>query len=102
MKPKIRKKQENLNGNFGAARVQGKRETLDFSKNILYKPGLKIPDPNLGFTRLVEAYNTTDDPKLKLFLKDQLKRRKAATTPPEVKPCERPISEFWEMVSRVR
>ena len=90
------------NGNFGAARIQGKRETLDLSKKILDKPGLRIPDPNLGFTRLEAAYNTTSDPKLKAFLAEQLAKRKAATTPPKVKPNERPSSPFWQMVSQVR
>jgi hypothetical protein len=98
----VRKKQENLNGNFGAARVQGKRESLDLSEKILNKKDLRIPQRDEAFTRLELAYNTTDDPKLKLFLKDQLKRRKAATTPPKVKPNERPVSEFWQMVSQVR
>jgi hypothetical protein len=97
-----RKKHENLNGNFGAARIQGKRDSLDLSAKILNKKDLRIPRRDEAFTRLELAYNKATDPELKSYLKDQLKRRKAATTPPKVKPNERPVSEFWQMVSQVR
>jgi hypothetical protein len=89
-------------GNFGKAKVQGKRETLDFSQTILSKENLRIPTQTDAFTRLETAYNTTTDPKLKEFLAEQLAKRKAATTPPKVKPNERPRAPFWEMVSLVR
>ncbi len=89
-------------GNFGKAKVQGKRETLDFSQTILSKENLRIPTQADAFTRLETAYNTTTDPKLKAFLAEQLAKRKAATTPPKVKPNERPSSPFWQMVSQVR
>ncbi len=89
-------------GNFGRAKVQGKRDSLDLTKEILSRENLRIPDRQEAFTRLELAYNKATDPKLKSYLKDQLKRRKAATTPPKVKPNERPVSEFWQMVSQVR
>jgi hypothetical protein len=89
-------------GNFGKAKVQGKRETFDFSQTILSKENLRIPSPTDAFTRLEAAYNNTNDPKLKVFLAEQLAKRKAATTPPKVKPNERPRAPYWEMVSRVR
>jgi hypothetical protein len=41
MKPTTRKKAENLNGNFGAARIQGKRDSLDLTKEILNKDNLR-------------------------------------------------------------
>jgi hypothetical protein len=89
-------------GNFGRSKVQGKRETLDFSQTILSKENLRIPTQADSFTRLEAAYNTTTDPKLKAFLAEQLAKRKAATTPPKVKPNERPRAPFWEMVNLVR
>jgi hypothetical protein len=89
-------------GNFGKAKVQGKRETLDFSQTILTKENLRIPPQNEAFTRLQEAYNTTSDPKLKAFLAEQLAKRKAATTLPKVTPNERPASPYWENIRRVR
>lgn len=89
-------------GNFGKAKVQGKRETLDLTKEILNKDNLRIPRPEDAYNKLVLAYNTTTDPKLKAGLWDILKRRKATLQPTEVKVNERPVSEYWEMVHRVR
>jgi hypothetical protein len=89
-------------GNFGRAKVQGKRESLDLTKNILNRENLRIPPQQEAFTRLQDAYNTTTDSKLKAFLAEQLAKRKAATTLPEVKPNERPRAPFWEEVNLVR
>jgi hypothetical protein len=89
-------------GNFGRAKVQGKRDSLDLTKEILNKENLRIPSQDEAFTRLEIAYTTTTDPKLKAFLAEQLAKRKAATTLPKVTPNERPRSPFWEEVSRVR
>ena len=89
-------------GNFGRAKVQGKPGTLDLTKEILNRDNLRIPPQEEAFTRLQIAYNTTDDPKLKAFLAEQLAKRKAATTLPKVIHNERPRSPFWEEVSRVR
>jgi hypothetical protein len=97
-----RKKQENLNGNFGAARVQGKRESLDLTKEILNKDNLRIPNPSESYNKLVIAYNTTTDAKLKAGLWEILKRRKATLTPIKVQPNERPDSPYWENIRRVR
>ena len=89
-------------GNFGKAKVQGKRESLDLSKQILNRENLRIPKPDAAFTRLQEAYDKTTDLKLKRFLAEQLAKRKAATTLPKVTHNARPRSPFWEEVSRVR
>jgi hypothetical protein len=97
-----RKKHEVLNGNFGAARVQAKKESLDISKETLRKDNLQIPNRDEAFTKLVIAYNTTSDSKLKAALWDILKRRKATLQPTQVKTNERPDSPYWESVRRVR
>lgn len=89
-------------GNFGKARVKGKPGELDLSKKTLNKKNLRIPSRDESFTKLVLAYNNTTDPKLKATLWDILKRRKATLQQPEVKPNERPVSEFWQMVSNIR
>jgi hypothetical protein len=89
-------------GNFGRQKVQGKRDSLDLTREILNKENLRIPQRDEAFTKLVEAYNTTDDVRLKAGLWEILKRRKATLQPTEVKTNERPVSEYWEMVREVR
>ena len=89
-------------GNFGYAKVKGKPGELDLTKEILSRENLRIPQRDEAFTKLVEAYNTTDDARLKAGLWEILKRRKATLQPTEVKTSERPVSEYWEMVRAVR
>jgi hypothetical protein len=89
-------------GNFGRAKVQGRPGDLDLTKKILNRDDLRIPDPDEAFTKLVIAYNTTDDPRLKAGLWEILKRRKAQLQIHEVKPNERPDSPYWENIRRVR
>jgi hypothetical protein len=89
-------------GNFGKAKVKGKPGELDLTEEILKREDLRIPERDEAFTRLVEAYNTTTDPRLKEGLWEILKRRRATLQPIKVKPDERPSSPFWENVSRVR
>lgn len=89
-------------GNFGRAKVQGRPGDLDLTKEILSRENLRIPERDEAFTKLVQAYNTTTDPKLKAGLWDILKRRKATLQPIEVKSNERPVSPYWEEVRRVR
>ena len=101
MKPTTRKKQENLNGNFGAARIKANPGDLDLTKEILSKDNLRIPSRDEAFTRLVEAYNKASDPRLKATLWDMLKKRKATLQPTVIK-HDTPTSEYWEMVRRVR
>jgi len=101
MKSVVRSKKENLNGNFGAPRVQGHPGQLDLTKEILTKGNLRIPDRAQAFTRLEEAYNVTTDARLKAALWDMLKKRKAQVQPVIVK-HERPVSEFGEYCRRVR
>jgi hypothetical protein len=89
-------------GNFGRNKVQGKPGDLDLTKEILNKENLKVPERNEAFTRLVEAYNTTTDPRLKAGLWEILKRRRATLQSTEVKPNARPASPYWEDIRRVR
>lgn len=89
-------------GNFGRQKIQAKKDSLDLTKEILNKENLRIPDRDEAFTKLVIAYNTTDDPKLKTSLWEILKRRRATLQPIEVKPNERPSSPYWEDIGRVR
>jgi hypothetical protein len=89
-------------GNFGKAKVQGRPGELDLTKEILSRENLRIPERDEAFTKLVQAYNTTTDPRLKAGLWEILKRRKATLQPIEVKPNGRPVSEYWEMVRNVR
>lgn len=89
-------------GNFGRQKVQGKRETLDLTKEILSRENLRIPPRDEAFTKLVTAYNTTTDLKLRAALWEMLRARKATLTPTKVKPHERPDSPYWENIRRVR
>jgi len=66
-----------LTGNFGRPKVQGKRQTVDLSDNTLRRENLRIPDRNEAFTRMVEAYNRCEDPRVKATLWDLLRVRKA-------------------------
>jgi hypothetical protein len=66
-------------GNFGRAKVQGKRETLDLTKEILNKDDLRIPRRQEAYSRLEEAYQKTNDPKLKAFLSEELAKYRAQT-----------------------
>ena len=90
-------------GNFGRQKVKGKPGELDLTKEILNRETCNIPDRDEAFTRLVTAYNTTTDPKLKAGLWEILKRRKATLQPINViRPHQRPTSEYWEMVRNTR
>ena len=89
-------------GNFGRQKVQGKRETLDLTKEILNRENLRIPDPNESYNKLVIAYNTTTDAKLKTALWEMLRARKATLQPTKVKPIVKPTSEFGEYCRRTR
>ena len=89
-------------GNFGRAKCKGNPGQLDLTKEILCRENLRIPNRDDAFSRLVEAYNTTTDPRLKAGLWEMLKRRKVTLQPIEAKSNERSVSEFWEMVRNVR
>ena len=89
-------------GNFGRSKIQAKKESLDLTKGILSRENLRIPDPEESYAKLVLAYNTTTDPKLKASLWEILKRRKATLQPVEVKSLERPDSPYWSHIRRVR
>lgn len=89
-------------GNFGRAKVQGRRGELDLTKSILNRENLRIPPQDEAFTRLRIAYNTTTDPKLRAFLAETLAKRQAATQQPKVKPMEKPSAPHWDEIKRVR
>jgi hypothetical protein len=86
----------------GKAKVKGKPGELDLTKEILSKENLRIPQRDEAFTKLVQAYNSTTDARLKAGLWEILKRRQATLQPIEVKPNERPTSPYWEDIRRVR
>lgn len=66
-------------GNFGHAKVQGKRGELDLTKEILNRDNLRIPNRQEAYSRLAEAYSKTSDPRLKRFLADELAKYRAQT-----------------------
>ena len=90
-------------GNFGRAKVQAKRDTLDLTKEILTKDNLRIPNRDDAFTRLVEAYNKSTDPKLRKALWEMLRQRRATLhSQPNTNSNEDTTDDFWEMVRRTR
>jgi hypothetical protein len=89
------------NGNFGAARVQAKRDTLDLTPEILTRDNLRIPNRDEAFTRLVEAYNKTTDARLKRGLWDMLKQRKATITAHCPAPTPR-VETIWDEIRETR
>ena len=89
-------------GNFGYAKVKGRPGDLDLTKDILNRENLKIPKRDEAFTKLVQAYNTTTDPRLKAGLWEILKRRKATLQPIEVKPNNKPDTTHWDQIKLVR
>lgn len=89
-------------GNFGYAKVKGKPGELDLTKEILSKENLRIPPRDEAFTKLVAAYNTTTDLKLRAALWEMLRARKATLQPTKVKPMVKPTSEFAEYCRRTR
>jgi hypothetical protein len=88
-------------GNFGRAKVQAKRDTLDLTPEILNRSTLRIPNREEAFARLTQAYNTTTDPQLKVDLWEMLRVRIATVTPR--KSVSVPQQEtFWDEVRRTR
>jgi hypothetical protein len=88
-------------GNFGRAKVKGVPGELDLTADILNRDNLRIPARDEAFTRLVEAYNKSSDPRLRATLWDMLKQRKATLQPIVVK-HENPVSEFGDYCRRTR
>ena len=99
---KVHKKKEILNGNFGAPRVQGKTGQLDISKQTLNRSNLVIPKRDQAFQRLLEAYNSTDDLKLKETLWDMLKIRQAQVAPHKQQKVVHTEEFYWDKVKRER
>lgn len=88
-------------GNFGRAKVQGKRESLDISSAILQKDGLKIPKREEAYAKLEIAYEMATDPKMKATLAEMLRSRKATLAAPK---AQKSViqSPYWDSVKRYR
>lgn len=89
-------------GNFGRQKVQGKRESLDLSETILKKKDLRIPNPERAYELLEQAYNATTDLKLKQFLHEQLRSRRATRIAPSKYAKEVVQRDHWDEVKRTR
>jgi hypothetical protein len=89
-------------GNFGRQKVQGRPGTLDLTKEILSKDNLRIPNREDGFTLLRNAYNQTEDPRMKKVLGEMLRAREATLKQPQVKSMDKPPSPYWNYVKETR
>lgn len=65
-----------VTGNFGAGRRKGGSALNDVPANSRSSLG-NFPTQDAYYSRLVEAYNATDDQRLKGFILDQLKKMDA-------------------------
>ena len=90
-----------LTGNFGATKIKVRPGTLDLTKEILTRDNLRIPDRDDAFERLVQAYNTTTDERLKRGLWELLKQRRATLTAHKPAPTPK-VETFWDEVKRTR
>jgi hypothetical protein len=100
IKPKLRTEGA-VTGNFGRKKVEAKRDTLDLTKEILTRDNLRIPNRDDAYERLVEAYNTTTDARLKRGLWDMLKQRKATITAHCPAPTPR-VETIWDEIAETR
>ena len=91
----------NHNGNYGAPKVQAKRDTLDLTPEILTRDNLRIPPRDAAYERLVEAYNKTTDARLKRGLWDLIKQRRATVTTPKPAPVVK-VETVWDEIARTR
>jgi hypothetical protein len=90
-------------GNFGRPKVKGNRGQLDLTHAILHRDDMQIPRRDEAFTRLQEAYNKTNDPKLKATLADMLKdRERQISQETRLAPSEPELSEYWKEIKRTR
>lgn len=90
-------------GNFGRQKVKGNRGQLDLTPAILQRDNMNIPGRDAAFTRLQEAYNKTDDPKLKATLAEMLEdRARQIKQRAAVEPTQPELSEYWEEIKRTR
>lgn len=90
-------------GNFGRAKVKGNRGELDLTYAILHRDNMHIPGRDVAFTRLQEAYDKTQDPKLKATLAEMLKDRARQVQQRAVtEPAPPELSEYWEEIKRTR
>ena len=68
-----------VTGNFGRAKVKAMPGTYDISKTTLSKKSLRIPRPDDAIQRYMEAYNNTEDQRLKdslmVMIRDHYNKR---------------------------
>jgi len=68
-----------VTGNFGRAKVRAMPGTYDISKTTLSKKSLRIPRPDDAIQRYMEAYNNTEDQRLKdslmVMIRDHYNKR---------------------------
>ena len=90
-------------GNWGRPKVKGNRGQLDLTPAILQRDDMQIPRRDEAFTRLQDAYNKTDDLRLKATLAEMLKDRERQVQQREMSAPTKPqLSEYWEEVKRTR
>lgn len=68
-----------VTGNFGRAKVKSRPGTYELSKYSLTKKGMNIPRPDDAIQLYMEAYNNTDDQRLKdslmVMIRDHYNKR---------------------------
>ena len=68
-----------VTGNFGRAKVKAMPGTYELSKNTLSRQSLRIPRPDDAIQRYMEAYNNTEDQRLKdslmVMIRDHYNKR---------------------------
>ena len=71
MRPTVHRKAENLNGNFGASRIQAGSRLNDIG--VTNAEVVNITRPDDYTRRLLEALDKTEDPRLKSFIYNELR-----------------------------
>ena len=68
-----------VTGNFGRAKVRTNPGTYELSKSTLSRQSLRIPRPDDAIQRYMEAYNNTNDQRLKdslmVMIRDHYNKR---------------------------
>ena len=62
-----------VTGNFGKAKVKARPGTYNISKYSLTKKEMHIPRPDDAVALYIEAYNTTEDPRLQKSLMEMIR-----------------------------
>ena len=68
-----------VTGNFGRAKVKVRPGTYEVSNYAMNKKGMNIPRPDDAIQRYMDAYNNTDDQRLKdslmVMIRDHYNKR---------------------------